>query len=228
MSKKTKGLFIVSIFLMTWSISNGSAAKLIDSPGGSRQKVATHENSFSQKNEALVSVDKEQTVTFSNVGSGKIEGAIGILTTSNNYRFGDTIGVYKPNGKLLTILKRTEEYQVIALKCLALTKSHYQVLLDNGEKGLVSRYSKHIEFQTWEEHMLSLFAVGFNEKDNPLMAQPSKEGKKLDFKKDEFYHPIQIKADWLKVEWDSGNKKQYGWVRWKNKERLIVELYYFA
>ncbi len=160
--------------------------------------------------------------------SEKIEGAIGIVTLSDDYRFGDTISVYQSNGTLLTVLKKSEEYQVIALKCIAQTSLFYQVILDNGKKGLISRYSKHIKFQTWEDHILSLFSVKFNEDSNPLMTKANSQGNRLRFDRDEYYHPDQIKGEWLRVKWGSENHWSYGWIRWKNKGKLIIEVYYFA
>jgi|GEM_PF-2668032 len=158
----------------------------------------------------------------------RVEGAIGILTLSDDYKFGDTIDVYESKGKLLTILKKSEEYQVIALKCLGQTKSFYHIILDNGRKGFISRYSKHMKFQTWEEHILNLFSVRFNESSNPLMEKASSESDKLRFDKDEYYHPDQIKGEWLRVKWGSESNWSYGWIKWKDKNRLAIEFYYFA
>lgn len=158
----------------------------------------------------------------------KVEDAIGILTLSDDYKFGDTIDVYESKGELLTTLRKPEEYQVIALRCLGQTTSFYHVILDNGKKGFISRYSKHIKFQTREEHILNLFSVRFNESSNPLMEQASSKSNNLHFDKDEYYHPDQIKGEWLRVKWGSENNWSYGWVKWKDKNRLAIEFYYFA
>lgn len=191
--------------------------------------ISCHGNTDKLGQKSNKATNSGQAINLSETnGDEKIENAIGILTTNNKYKFGDTIHVYQSNGKLLTILKRTDEYQIIALKCLAKTAVSYEVQLENGKKGMISKYSKHIKFQTWEEHILSLFSVGFSENHNPLMDKPSLKSKKLNFDKDEFYHPKRIEGEWLQVEWDNSSKKEYGWIRWKNKGRLLVELYYFA
>lgn len=200
---------------------------LLVSCNNNPNKVTQHSIKVENEKQATVlpKVDNDDSKVH---GNEKVEGALGILTTSDDYQFGDTIRVYQPNGKLLTVLKNSEEYQVIALRCLALTSQYYQVLLEDGRKGLVSRQSKHIKFQTWEEHILSLFSVEFDNQKNPLMKEPDPNSGETNYDKDEFYHPNRIIHEWLQVKWGDENKWNYGWIKWKNKGKLIIKFYYFA
>ena len=203
------------VFLMLLCIFNNKPDKAIKQP----IKIVAVKQQFN------FSEDRDNDPKFD---IEKVDGAIGILTTSDSYKFGDTINVYKSNGKLLTVLKKSEEYQVIALRCLGITGQYYQILLENGSKGLVFRHSKKLKFQTWEEHLLSLFSVEFDNQKNPLKGKPSSSSSVIYFDKDEFYHPNKIEGEWLQVEWGSENDWKYGWIKWKYKGRLIIKFYYFA
>ncbi len=157
-----------------------------------------------------------------------VEGAIGLVTTSENYEFGDTINIFDKEGQVQSSIVITDENQVLSLKCLSKDDSLYKVQYENDVIGFIPKNEKGIIFQTWEEHILSLFSVGFDEVSNPLLESPSESSKKAYYDKDEFYHPSQIKGDWLQVKWGSEGDWEYGWIRWKDGEKLLVELYYFA
>lgn len=105
---------------------------------------------------------------------------------------------------------------------------YYQVKIDNGDVGYIPLSSKKVLFQTWEEHFLSLFSVGFNEKKNPLRKEPSLDAEMLYYDQDEFYHPNQIKGEWLQIKYGSESNWRYGWIKWKSENNLIIDLYYFA
>lgn len=165
---------------------------------------------------------------FNKYSSENVEGVIGVITVSESYEFGDTIKIYDTNQKLLTTIIRIDESQIIVLKCLDRNESHYRVKLDNGDIGYISLSSKKVIFQTWEEHILSLFAVGFDEKKNPLRKEPSLDAEMLYYDQDEFYHPNQIKGEWLQIKYGLESNWKYGWIKWKNEDNLIIELYSFA
>ncbi len=178
---------------------------------------------------AKIIIEKPWNNLPHNITDGeRVEDAIGMLVTSGNYQFGDKINIYNIDGKLIKVLVNTEEYQVIALKCIEKTNLFYKVQLKDGSIGMVSRQSKKVKFQTWEEHILSLFSIGFNERNNPLRNNPSLTAPKLNHDKDEFYFPKQIKGEWLQLKYGPENKPSYGWLRWKSKGKLIIEFFYFA
>ena len=158
-----------------------------------------------------------------------VEGAIGIIVESEDYRFGDTIPVLDKNQNKVSKIVITEETEVLKLKCLSKSESTYEVLLQNDSVGYIPVSEKKVKFQTWQEHILNhLFAVGFNKKDNPLHEDPSEGSKTIYYDKDEFYHPSQIKGEWLQVKWGSEGSWNYGWIKWREKEKLLIELFYFA
>ena len=128
------------------------------------------------------------------------------------------------------------DYFVLALKCVRKENGRYEVIV-NEETGL-RKYVKAddpvLKLETWEEHILNVFAVTFNQEENPLLATPQGQAKKVAVP-DAFFHPVEVKGEWLKVKWDTAEgterkEPRYGsgWIRWKRGESLLVELFYFA
>lgn len=185
-------------------------------------------NQMEQKS-VKIEESKEMILESLNIDSSEnVEGSIGIITVSESYEFGDSLKIYDASQKLLTTIIRTDENQIIALKCLDINESYYQVKLDNSDIGYIPLSSKKVMFQTWEEHILSLFSVGFDGKKNPLRKKPSLDAEMLYYDQDEFYHPNQIKGEWLQIKYGSEGNWRYGWIKWKSEDNLIIELYYFA
>ena len=122
----------------------------------------------------------------------------------------------------------TDENQELSLRCLSKDKSFYKVKLENNELGFIPLDERGVKFQTWEEHILSLFAIGFKESINPLRDKPSDESDKIYYDPDEFYHPNQIKGEWLQVKWGTEGDWEYGWVKWKENGKLLINFFYFA
>ena len=110
---------------------------------------------------------------------------------------------------------------------IASDEQYYQIKLEDERTGYIPKKSEYVVFQTWEEYVLDRL-VGFDPKTNPLRKEPSEDSDTLYYEKDEFYISRQIKGEWIQVEWGSYGKWNYGWVKWKNDGRLIIELYYFA
>lgn len=157
-----------------------------------------------------------------------VDGAIGIITTTSDYHYGDIITVFEEDKKHSTNTVITEEYQVFAMKCLSQDKIYYKVIQDNGKTGFIKKDNSKIQFETWEEHILNLFSVGFEIKTNPLLKNPILTSEKIALNPDEFYHPSKIQGDWLQVKWGNEGSWNYGWIKWKEKNKLLIELFYFA
>lgn len=157
-----------------------------------------------------------------------IKGAIGVIVTNDNYHFGDTIHVLDSSKQLLREIVITDENQELSLRCLAKDEKYYKVQIDDSKVGLIDRDEKGVMFQSWEEHIMSVFAIGFDEQSNPLRQQPSEKSEVLYYDHNEFYHPSQIKGEWLQLKWGSEGDWQYGWVKWTDGEKLVIELFYFA
>jgi hypothetical protein len=119
---------------------------------------------------------------------------------------------------------------LLVFRCLKKVKDRYQVIINEDTKAVGYIIAKDFTFkyQTTEEHILSVFSVGFDNTDNPIKKSPTNSSEILTYDNDEFYHPVSVKDEWLKIKWgDEGNWK-YGWIKWKAKNEMIIELFYFA
>ena len=130
------------------------------------------------------------------------------------------------------------DYFVLALRCLRKDARRFEVVVNETTRltKFIRRHDNNFSFQTWQEHILALFAVGFDPSNNPLRRGPGNHIRtiRLPFN-DVTFHPVQIRGDWLKVKWnvseESASKVRkvgYGWVKWKQNSQLLVELFYFS
>ncbi|WP_261510975.1 hypothetical protein [Chryseobacterium paludis] len=120
------------------------------------------------------------------------------------------------------------ENTLLVFKCIGKENGFYKIVV-NENKDIVKYIQEsdsNFKFQTTEEHILSVFSVDFNEKQNPLRSTPDDKSQESPKNKNSFYYPIKINGDWLMVEDDN---KEHFWIRWRNSEgKLILELYYDA
>ncbi len=158
----------------------------------------------------------------------RIDGSIGVITTSDKYAFGDSILVFDEQKRPLSTIVIKDEYQNLTLKCLSTEGDFYKVLLEDSVIGYLAKSQPIISFQTWSEHVLSVFAVGFDTKRNPIKKEPNNLSSEISYDLDEFYHPVKVQGNWLQIKWGTEGNWQYGWIKWKDKDKLIIELFYFA
>jgi hypothetical protein len=183
--------------------------------------------SYSCKNDIENKNSKKNNLLLAN-DSISIKGTIGVITINDSYQFGDVINIFNKENQPLEPIIIKEELQIFVLKCLSVEDDFYKTKLINGEIGYISKTQKGIEFQTWEKHILSVFSVGFNYEKNPIKTLPDKESESIRYDSDEFYHPVEIKNNWLKIKWGDETKWEYGWISWSDDEDLLIELFYFA
>jgi len=99
----------------------------------------------------------------------------------------------------------------------------------------VNKTVKNLKFETWEKHILKTFAIEFNKNENPLRRTPNGIIKNVDFSKIERFSAVEFKGEWLKVNWDTESnpdndpkKADFGWIKWKEGEKLLIDWFYFA
>jgi hypothetical protein len=125
------------------------------------------------------------------------------------------------------------DYFVLALKCIATDASRFEVVVNEatGLTKYLRKSDRALKLDTWEDHILRLFAVDFNRLKNPVLSAPSGNVISIRIPKDTFFHPVEIKGNWLKVRWDvtdEGKNTRYGWIKWKENSNLIIDFIYFA
>ncbi len=99
----------------------------------------------------------------------------------------------------------------------------------NENKNLfkfIRKDDKDFVYEPWEKHILKVFSVEFDYKLNPQREEPIDNSKTKSYDKEQFYHPVKVKDEWLMIRDDDDNES---WIKWKdNKGSLIILLYYSA
>jgi hypothetical protein len=156
-----------------------------------------------------------------------IKGVIGIVVRSSECKFGDTIIIYNDKNQITQFIILKDEYEIMALDCLDVTDEFYKVRFENGEVGYLDVASGKVLLNTFEEHILNLFSIEFESK-NPPRKLATEKSEPLNFDKDSVFHPVKIEGDWLQVEWELNGNTNFGWVRWKKDDTILIEFFYFA
>ena len=120
-------------------------------------------------------------------------------------------------------LQVKHDYEIFTpIKVLSETDQWYRV--NFGDAKLYHKSDTILKFHTWEEHIVkSVAAVGFNPVANPIRKGPSDQNEKLYYYHDEFYHPVKIQDDWLLIR---KYNKAYGWIKWKNGDQILIDIFY--
>ncbi|MGI8494462.1 MAG: hypothetical protein ACR2L1_04005 [Pyrinomonadaceae bacterium] len=160
----------------------------------------------------------------------------GSLWHKFTYYYDDSDGKFEYDNENFRPFAFHQDYFVLALKCVGKKADRYEVIV-NEETNLekyVKASDKVIKFETWEKHILHLFAVGFDEKENPMLKTPQGRAK-MNVKSDATFHPVEVKGEWVKVKLDATTETEtkeaeqdFGWVRWKKDEKLFIELFYIC
>ena len=187
--------------------------------------------------------------------AASIMDAKGVVVLSNNYHKGDLVRFYNEDGSLwyeftfyyddtdgkfefenenFAPFAFHPDYFVLALKCVGQYRDRYEVIVNErtGLRKFVEKGDPSIRFETWEEHIQKVFAVGFKLEKNPIREVPEGIEKNVSLPEGTTFYPVEVKEKWLKVRWDDpqnqGKNGASGWVKWRDSDRILIELYYFS
>lgn len=211
------------------------------------------------KLEALLALVLLLTVCASNAEGqvSKTSNSLGLIVLSESYSEKGFIHIYNDDGSLwhkftfyyddsdgefeydnvnFRPFAFHPDYFLLALKCVRKEAGRYQVIVN--EETRLKKYVKtndpFLRFETWENHILKAFSVGFNRKENPVLNVPQGRVKKV-VMKDSPFHPVGVRGEWLRVKWGvmdgtDGKRAKHnsGWIRWKKGDRLLIELFYIS
>ncbi len=152
------------------------------------------------------------------------------------------ISIYNQDGRRWRRFSFTDEFHddsirpyaikpesiVLVLRGVRMSDDRYAVIVNEKRQlqKFVKRGGTNFVFQPWAEHILTLFAVGFNPSANPIRQGPSEGSGTITFQKEMFYHPVKCQGQWLMIKDDKGKT---GWIRWKDeKGELIITPFYEA
>lgn len=176
--------------------------------------------------------------------------AVGVLVLKDSYRQNDTVKFYNEDGSLwykftyyyddsdgkfdfpnadFQPLAFHPDYFLLALKTVEEGDDDYTVIV-NEHTGLTKRIRKEdfLQLLTWEQYILSSFSVGFDVDQNPIRKQPDISSETIPKAMDVNYLPVKIQGEWLQIKWGKENEMNFGWIRWIEKNTLIIEVFAFA
>ena len=121
------------------------------------------------------------------------------------------------------------DYFLLIFRCIKKEELWYKVIVN--ERKMIVKYINakdiNFEFQNWEEHIKSVI-ISFDYKTNPLREYPENNSKvvKLDTNEFTIFTGDSIIGEWLRIN-DNENECIKGWIKWREKSKLLVELYYY-
>ena len=121
------------------------------------------------------------------------------------------------------------DHFLLTLDVIEANGNQYTVVV-NSETGLRKRVKKarFLRFLTWDQYVLTAFAVTFDRIDNPIRVLPDPSARVILFARGTEYQPEAVQGDWLKVKWGRERAEHHGWIRWKSGGRLLVTMYPYA
>ena len=161
----------------------------------------------------------------------------GSLWYKFTYYYDDSDGEFEYANDDFIPLSFRVDYFRLALRCVGKDNGRYEVIV-NEETGLrkyVRADDRFLKLETWEEHLQDT-AVDFNQAENPVLEAPHGRVKKVALPGSgapfHSVHTVEVKGEWLKVKWDTSRgtvsqvpKYDYGWIKWKKGDKLLVEFF---
>jgi hypothetical protein len=156
----------------------------------------------------------------------RLKSTIGILTFGEAYEFGDTLRVYnKSNNIIDTVIVTEEGHSFLDLDCVSNLEDKYKVRYGDGI-AYINKTDK-VELQKWEDYLIYKL-VDFNFKKNPIKQNNTEISKEIKYNPDEFYRIIKINGDWAKIDWGDSNNRNSGWIKWREGNCLLIEIFDMA
>ncbi|HZY78370.1 MAG TPA: hypothetical protein VFE50_02520 [Cyclobacteriaceae bacterium] len=120
------------------------------------------------------------------------------------------------------------EYGIVHFDCLEVGQKYYKVTLgetpDKVKKIAIN--DGKFEFLPWQDYILRskiMFEVGVDS----LWTRPS--GDQIKILNHISLQPLKVEGDWVQVKCDDNcsdcnSEKFIGWIRWRDKERLLIKI----
>jgi hypothetical protein len=242
---KTLLIFLFALFIISCTTQSESVKATQTSTIDSKQEIVSSPIAVNNQPTAETALDKNS-----------IQNTKGVIVLSDHYGKNDFVRIYNEDGSLWyeftyyyedknERFERKEDfvpfafhpdYFSLALKCVAQDKSRYEVIVneETGMRKFVKKDDLNLKFETLENHILNTFSVDFNKKENLLLDAPNGRVKKVEVALIERFEPIELKGEWLKVRWSAvtnrkaRKKTDFGWIKWKEDDKFLIELFYMA
>jgi hypothetical protein len=199
-----------------------------------------------------------KTPTDKNIPESLVKNTKGVVVLSNKYGKNDFVRIYNADGSLwykytyyyddsdgkfdyehddFSPFAFHPDYFLLALKCTGEDKNRYEVIVneETGLKKFVNKSDAAFKFETWEQHLQQVFSVDFDRDKNPLRDAPAGKIITDALPAEVKFHLIGVRGDWLELRWNiesntnnTREKTETGWIKWKDDEMLLIELFYLS
>ena len=161
--------------------------------------------------------------------------------------------MYEDEGKINLCSKFFKpDYGIMHFVCIAKSKKAYTVLVNFSDIKYLPK-TKNYDFKTWSEYISQSFGIrrfrninGDISKNYPLRIKPHDDADTLVIPKGhELFCPMEIKGDWVKVRYDcfyndknnpyegepcqshidKCKKPLTGWLRWRQENQLLIDIF---
>jgi hypothetical protein len=144
------------------------------------------------------------------------------------------------------------DYGIMHFVCIGITHKAYKVLVNFSDIKYLPK-TKNYNFETWEEYILQSYGISRMERltgnvstKHPLRINPNDKADTLIIPNGhELFCPIEMKGDWIKVKYDCFYQDEdnahedepchnyidqckdpfMGWMRWRQENQLLIDIY---
>ncbi len=220
--KKYLILFIFSVSLNSCLYENDLAHKI---------NVGKFDNNLSKKSNYQEALDKtNETILNSYIGF--------VFLVGEKHLKEDSILISNKKYSILDFISDTsflhQHYMLdfenaIYFRCTEILKGKYIVIADEETDTKAEIYkSENFKFYSIQEVILNLFSVGFDSSSNKIYKLSSEESNEIKNPDADYYKPIKINGDWLMIEWEINDNVSHGWIKWRKKDTLLIEMFFYA
>ena len=187
----------------------------------------------------------------------------GVVTLSEKYGEDDTVKIYNADGSMWYEFSYYDEsafdqlesintdfrpfafhpdFLILGLRVVGEDDKRYEVVVneEDGLKKFVLKNDEDLEFEPFDKHIVSTYAVDFDPSKNPVLKEPGGEKVDEDYSKVPLFKAVKVGGDWVEIKWNSpdaggassntnvpgeGTEKT-GWVRWRDGSKMTIELFY--
>jgi hypothetical protein len=131
-----------------------------------------------------------------------------------------------PFFKLNRLFAFHKDYGILVFRSEKLTGNWYMVWTQDEKKFYIHAASS-LVFEDWETHLLnSAFVYPLD--GNSFKQSPKSVSLPVIVSKDEMFSAKVIEGEWVGVASLDEHRKELLWVKWREKGRLLVEIFYFC
>ena len=152
-----------------------------------------------------------------------------LVINSDSLKDNSEIKILNKDASLYKKIKFNEEYIISSFYCYGIKNNLYMIKIDNKKKFISSNNLS--SFKTWNDFLLNdIFSINFNTNENPI--RDKKTNKIILNQKSNNYKitVLKINGYLMKIKYTDYNKEKSieGWIKWRDENCLLIEIFHFA